>query len=76
MSLLCAGTVGMLASCSDDNDSPEPAPAPEAETAYVIAAQDDGTSYLITAPSLDEGRATVRGTGTEYLAAHTGYSRT
>ncbi len=67
MSLLCAGTVGMLASCSDDNDSPEPTPAPDAETAYVIAAQDDGTSYLITAPSLDEGRATVRGTGTEVL---------
>lgn len=65
LALLC--TTALLASCGDDNDNSEPAPDPEAETAYVIAAQDDGTSYLITAPSLDEGTATVRGTGTEVL---------
>lgn len=68
LALLCAGTAGLLPSCSDDDDTPEPTPGPDAETtSYVIAAQDDGTSYLITAPSLDEGTATVRGTGTEVL---------
>ena len=67
LALLCAGTAGLLPSCSDDKDMPEPTPGTDAETAYVIAAQDDGTSYLITAPSLDEGTATVRGTGTVVL---------
>ena len=67
LALLCASTAGMTTSCSDDNYAPQPAPDTDAETSYVIAAQDDGTSYLITAPSLDEGTATVRGTGTEVL---------
>lgn len=67
IALLCTGTTGPLTSCSDDNDPHKPAPGTDAETAYVIAAQDDGTSYLITAPSLDEGTATVRGTGTEVI---------
>ncbi len=68
LALLCAGTAGLLPSCSNDDDTPEPTPGPDVETtSYVIAAQDDGTSYLITAPSLDEGTATVRGTGTEVL---------
>ena len=67
LALLCAGTAALPTSCSDDNDTPQPAPGTDAETSYVIAAQDDGTSYLITAPSLDEGTATVRGTGTEVL---------
>ena len=65
--LLCAGTTGLLTSCSKENDNPDPTPGSGAETAYVIAVQDDGTSYLITAPSLDDGMATVRGTGTEVL---------
>ena len=66
VALMCAGTIGVLSSCSEENDGPTP-PGSDAETAYVIAAQDDGTSYLITAPSLDSGTATVRGTGTEVL---------
>ncbi|MCM1300591.1 MAG: DUF4374 domain-containing protein [Alistipes senegalensis] len=67
IALLCAGASGLLTSCSDDHDPLDPTPDTDAETAYVIAAQDDGTSYLITAPSLDEGTATVRGTGTEVI---------
>lgn len=67
LALLCAGTTSLLTSC-DNNDTPEPTPpGTDAETSYVIAAKDDGTSYLITAPSLDEGTVTVRGKGTEVL---------
>lgn len=69
LALLCAGTTSLLTSC-DNNDTPEPTPpGTDAETSYVIAAKDDGTSYLITAPSLDEGTVTVRGKGTEVLGA-------
>lgn len=37
------------------------------ESRYVIAAQVDGTSYLLTAESLDEGTVTARGEGTEVI---------
>ncbi len=67
LALLCIGTTGLLTSCSDSNDTPETTPGTDAGTSYVIAAMDDGTSYLITAPSLDEGTVTVRGMGTEVL---------
>lgn len=67
LALLCTGTTGLLTSCSDSNDTPETTPGTDAGTSYVIAAMDDGTSYLITAPSLDEGTVTVRGMGTEVL---------
>ena len=38
LALLCAGTAGLLPSCSNDDDTPEPTPGPDAETSYVIAA--------------------------------------
>lgn len=68
LALFCAGTAGLLTSCNDKKDMPGPTPSkPDAETAYVIVAKNDGASYLITAPSLDEGTVTVRGAGTEVL---------
>lgn len=68
LALLCAGTTSLLTSCSENIDMPEPTlPGTDTETSYVIAAKDDGTSYLITAPSLDKGTVTVRGKGTEVL---------
>lgn len=36
---------------------------------YVVAATVDGTSYLLTAESLDEGTVSVRGNGTEVIGA-------
>lgn len=48
-----------------DNDNN---PAEETvKKSYVVAATVDGTSYLLTAESLDEGSISVRGNGTEVI---------
>lgn len=48
-----------------DNDNN---PAEETvKKSYVVAAAVDGTSYLLTAESLDEGSISVRGNGTEVI---------
>ena len=72
--LLCilamAGSV--MTSCDNneediikDNDNN---PAEETvKKSYVVAAAVDGTSYLLTAESLDEGSISVRGNGTEVI---------
>lgn len=60
-------TGGLLTSCDKTGKSPDLPPETNDESAYVIVAKDDGVSYLVTSPTLDEGTVTVRGIGTEVL---------
>lgn len=61
-----------LTSCTDDdgngngggNEPPVPA---DTDEAYVIAATVDDASYLVVAPSLDEGSVSTVGQGTEVI---------
>lgn len=58
----------MLASCADNDNNPgSQLPSSGEETAYVIAATVDDTSYLVTAASLDQGTVTTVETGTEVI---------
>lgn len=63
--LTCGAAV--LLACSDDFENPNPNPPSGEEYAYVLACQVDGTSYLVTAPSLDAGVVSLRGSGTEVI---------
>ena len=61
---LCAA--GTLASCSDDNETVNPSlPGTPGISRYVIAAQGDEATYLVTAESLDEGSVSILNNGTE-----------
>lgn len=69
-SMMCLGSVSLMSSCSEDNpviDNPD-TPSGEAKTTYVIAANVDNASYLVTAPSLDEGEVSLEGNGTEVIS--------
>lgn len=78
LATLGVGVSAGTTSCNDANDPVSSLPGggtgsgdsgadtPSAAR-YVIAAQVDGTSYLLTAESLDEGRVTTRGEGTEVV---------
>lgn len=69
MTALMAGA--MMTSCSDNDNVVSENNLPETETKaqYVVAATVDGTSYLLTAPSLDEGTVSARGNGAEVIGA-------
>ena len=61
---LCAA--GTLASCSDDNETVNPSlPGTPGISRYVIVAQGDEATYLVTAESLDEGSVSILNNGTE-----------
>lgn len=61
---LCAA--GTLASCSGDNETVNPSlPGTPGISRYVIAAQGDEATYLVTAESLDEGSVSILNNGTE-----------
>lgn len=66
MSLLSIAGV-FAASCSTDN--PDSGGNTGTDESYVVAAEVDGTEYLLTAPSLDEGSVSVKGNGTEVIGA-------
>lgn len=58
---------GMTA-CSKENKEEQQKPNnPTTESLYVIAAQVDGTSYLITSEKIDQGEVSVLGNGTEVI---------
>lgn len=59
----------MPVACDNENEDPSGLPETGDETSYVIAATVDGTSYLLTAPSLDEGSISAKGNGTEVIGA-------
>lgn len=68
--LMTAGA--MMCSCSSEGDNvltDNTMPSEEAQAQYVVAATVDGTSYLLTAPSLNEGTVSVTGKGTEVIGA-------
>lgn len=70
--LCSAFGVGVALTMGACESTDEPGPtggtgAGDAEECYVIAAQVDGTSYLLTAESLDEGSVSTRGQGTEVI---------
>ncbi len=58
-----------LTSCDNDNNGSTPAPPATEESLYVIPAVDGEATYLITATSLDSGRVTAMGNGTEVMNA-------
>ena len=65
---LCAALcgAGTLASCSGDNETVNPSlPGTPGISRYVIAAQGDEATYLVTAESLDEGSVSILNNGTE-----------
>lgn len=70
LSLLLMIAAGVMMSSCD-----KPAPdggngeVNENESSYVVAASVDGTSYLLTAPTLDEGKISVVGNGMEVIGA-------
>lgn len=68
---LCTG--GALTSCSNE-DAAQGGDGggnilPQGTSRYVIAAQADEGTYLVTAETLDEGTVTVMGNGTEAIGA-------
>lgn len=68
LNMMMAGLV--MSSCSENEDIiPDKGQENEAKTSYVVAATVDGTSYLLAASSLDEGRISARGNGSEVLGA-------
>ena len=68
--LLCILAAGLaLASCSEDALQPNTNTDDSQKASYVVAATVDGTSYLLTAPSLSEGTVSVRGNGAEVIGA-------
>jgi len=54
-------------SCEKGNINEGPENPTDAEELYVIAAQVDGVSYLITSETLDSGEVTTRNSGTEVI---------
>lgn len=64
--LVLGGTL-VLAACEKDAAGTPNPPSAAWEQAYVIPATVDGTTYLLTAPTLDEGSISTRGNGTEVL---------
>ena len=71
--LTAAGFTLAATACSSDDDAMTLVPGDATDTipatAYVVAATVDGTSYLLTTPSLSEGTLSVKGHGTEVNAA-------
>lgn len=70
--LLCIMALAgcMLTACDSSEDTITDDTPPQEETvkkSYVVAATVDGTSYLLTANSLDEGSISVKGNGTEVI---------
>lgn len=66
--MLVASAV-VLISCSEENNGTNPTPAPSSESLYVIPAVDGEATYLITATSLDSGRVSAIGNGSEVMNA-------
>lgn len=58
-----------LTSCDEDNHGTTPTPPTAEESLYVIPAVDGEATYLITATSLDSGRVSAIGNGTEVMNA-------
>lgn len=50
-----------------ENETPDGNATADAEELYVIAAQVDGVSYLVTSETMDGGEITTRNTGTEVI---------
>ncbi|MDO4461982.1 MAG: DUF4374 domain-containing protein [Bacteroidia bacterium] len=67
-SLMACLTVFSITSCDDDTVSSSNTDS-STKSAYVVAATVDGTSYLLSTPSLDEGTLSVKGRGTEVISA-------
>lgn len=66
--LLLGGSLLLPACEKSEAGAPDNSPVTW-DRAYVIPATVDGTTYLVTAPSLDEGSVSTRGNGTEVLDA-------
>lgn len=66
---MMAACLGCLTLAACNKDKPSELPDTGAESSYVVAATVDGTSYLLTAPSLDEGSISAKGNGTEVIGA-------
>ena len=65
--ILAIPAVFAISSCEKTgNDTPDEKPS-GAEELYVIAAQVDGVSYLVTSETMDGGEITTRNTGTEVI---------
>lgn len=58
-----------LTSCDTDNNGTTPTPPAAEESLYVIPAVDGEATYLITTTSLDSGRVSAIGNGTEVMNA-------
>ena len=65
--IIAAG--GTLTSCSEEGGQTPPAPSTEASTLYVIPAVDGDATYLLTATTLDSGKVSAIGNGTEVMNA-------
>ena len=65
--IIAAG--GTLTSCSEEGGQTPPAPSTGASTLYVIPAVDGDATYLLTATTLDSGKVSAIGNGTEVMNA-------
>ena len=58
-----------LTSCDKDSNGTTPTPPATEESLYVIPAVDGDATYLLTATTLDSGKVSAIGNGTEVMNA-------